>query len=182
MSKKDKEKAKAAAEAEQVKQEAEAAEAAMDPQLKAALDDLAAAVEKREEQHQQYLRLQADFDNYRKRSRIDQENAVKFGTEKLLKELLPVLDNLERALAAADEASPLKAGVEMTCRQFLDVLSANGVTRIEALGADFDPNLHQAVMQEDLGEENKGKVTMVVQQGYMLSGRLLRAAMVQVGM
>ncbi len=127
------------------------------------------------------LRLQADFDNFRRRSNRDIADAIFSASSSLMNSLLPVLDNFERAAAAMADG-PDKEGVLLIARQFADVLTNNGLKEIEALGADFDPNLHHAVLQAEAGPENKGKVTMVLQKGYLLNDRLLRAAMVQVGL
>lgn len=134
-----------------------------------------------EEMEQKLCRLQADFDNFRKRSRQEKEDVAKYAIGELALALLPVVDNLERALEAQYEESPLKLGVELTYQQFLAALERMGIERVEALNNDFDPNFHEAVLQEEAGEENKGKVIAEIQKGYILNGRLLRPSMVKVG-
>jgi len=141
-------------------------------------DDLQAA---NEEMEQKMSRLQADFDNFRKRTRQEKEDTAKYAIGELALALLPVLDNLERALESQGDDSSLKTGVELTYQQFVATLERVGIERIEALNNDFDPNFHEAVLQEEVGEENKGKVIAEIQKGYMLNGRLLRPAMVKVG-
>jgi len=134
-----------------------------------------------EEMEQKISRLQADFDNFRKRSRQEKEDASKYAIGELALALLPVVDNLERALEATGEEFSLKQGVELTYQQFLATLERMGIERIEALQNDFDPNFHEAVLLEEAGEENKGKVIAEIQKGYILNGRLLRPSMVKVG-
>ncbi|MCR4962649.1 MAG: nucleotide exchange factor GrpE [Firmicutes bacterium] len=162
----------------------EAAAAAEEQDLQQEIDALNQNMnllnEEKQELEQQFLRLQADFDNFRRRKARESEEQIKNAAAKLMTSLLPVLDNFQRAVAAMGE-SPDKEGVSLIHKQLQTVLEQNGLTRIEALGADFDPNIHEAVMQTDAGEENRGKVVMEVQTGYMLNGKLLRASMVQVG-
>lgn len=146
--------------------------------LEAELDAAKAATE---DAQAKLLRMQADFDNFRRRQREESERTVAQAAASVVADLLPVLDNFERALAAMEQTAE-KDGVEMIAKQLLSVLTNAGLEEIEALGADFDPNLHQAVMQTEAGEENKNKVTMVLQRGYTLKGKLLRPVMVQVGM
>lgn len=124
------------------------------------------------------LRVQADFDNYRRRTRREAEEAGRRGARDLICTILPVVDNLERAIALMPEDSG-KDGVVMIYRQLMDVLTCAGLSDIEALGADFDPNFHQAVAEDAAGP--KGKVTLVLQKGYLFDDKLLRPAMVHVG-
>ncbi len=128
------------------------------------------------------LRLQAEFENYKKRTVRERQDYLKFATEAVLLDFLPVLDNLERAIAAAEKASApaaLLEGIGMTARLFRTALEKHGVRAIESVGKPFDPSLHQAVAQvESDGPENV--VTDEIQKGYLLEGRVLRAAMVRV--
>lgn len=131
----------------------------------------------------QLLRTAADFDNYRKRARRDQEDAHKKGTEELLKALLPVFDNLERAVSHAEGTSDAKAigdGVRMVLKQFTDTLERLGITRVGGLGKAFDPLVHEAIQQIETDEHPPGTVVAEVQAGYSFHDRLLRAAMVVV--
>ena len=128
------------------------------------------------------LRTAAEFDNYRKRidrERREQADAAAFS---LLSEILPVVDNLDRALQAPSgpEAAGYRAGVELIHRQLVDLLRKRGVTPLEVLGADFDPRFHQAVSQEPSDAHRDGEVMEELQRGYMLGDRLLRPAMVKV--
>ncbi|NLF79921.1 MAG: nucleotide exchange factor GrpE [Clostridia bacterium] len=124
------------------------------------------------------LRVQADFDNYRRRTRREAEEAGKRGARELICNILPVIDNLERAIALMPDDSG-KDGVLMIYRQLMDALACAGLSEIAALGADFDPNFHQAVAEDAAGP--KGKVTLVLQKGYLFDDKLLRPSMVHVG-
>ena len=127
-----------------------------------------------------YLRLAAEYDNYRKRTTKEKENTYADAKADTVKEFLGVLDNLERGLAQFDEGDPHRQGMELICRQFLAVLEKLGVTRIEAQGQPFDPQKHDAVMHVE--DENIGENTVVevLQQGYQLGDKVLRFAMVKV--
>ena len=127
-----------------------------------------------------YLRLAAEYDNYRKRTTKEKENVYADAKADTVKEFLGVLDNLERGLAQFDEGDPHRQGMELICRQFLAVLEKLGVTRIEAQGQPFDPQKHDAVMHVE--DENVGENTVVevLQQGYQLGDKVLRFAMVKV--
>ena len=127
-----------------------------------------------------YLRLAAEYDNYRKRTTKEKENTYADAKADTVKEFLGVLDNLERGLAQFDEGDPHRQGMELICRQFLAVLEKLGVTRIEAQGQPFEPQKHDAVMHVE--DENVGENTVVevLQQGYQLGDKVLRFAMVKV--
>jgi len=129
------------------------------------------------------LRLQAEFDNFKKRQARERAEFLKFANEGLLREFLPIADNLERAVASAtDEAQPatIRTGIEMIVRLFRATLEKAGVTPLECQGAPFDPNAMQAVQQVETPEGPDGVVVEVLQQGYLLEGRVLRPAMVKV--
>lgn len=126
------------------------------------------------------LRTAAEFDNYRKRMDRERRELAEYTAGEVMTELLPIVDNLERALQAAAEDDPLRKGVELIHRQMLDVLRKRGVKPIEALGADFDPNFHQAVIHEESAEHREGEVMEELQRGYVIGDRLLRPAMVKV--
>ena len=151
-------------------------------QVMAGVEDLR---RQKEEYEQKYLRLLADFDNFRKRIRQEKEDTVKFATAELLTALLPIADNLERAVVSAQSKKEnfpaLRDGVEMICKQLLSVFNSAGVELIEAAGADFDPLYHEAFAQEEVDEEQKGKVLLDIRKGYLLHGKLLRPSMVKVG-
>lgn len=131
----------------------------------------------------QLLRTAADFDNFRKRSRREIEDAYLRGREELLRDLLPVFDNLERALVHADQATDVKAvaeGVRMVLKFFYDTLSKTGIQRIDAVGKPFDPTVHDAFQQLETSEHPPGTVVSELQAGYAMGERLIRAAMVVV--
>jgi molecular chaperone GrpE len=124
------------------------------------------------------LRSQADFDNFRKRSAREKEDAVKYANASLLERLIPIIDNFELGLAAAGNAdnSPIFAGMSMVARQLNDFLTEFGVTPIDATGQTFDPNLHEAIAQEHDPRIPEGKVIRQVRRGFKLKDRLLRPA------
>jgi molecular chaperone GrpE len=132
---------------------------------------------------EQLLRTAADFDNFRKRSRREVEEAQRRGRESILKDLLPVFDNLERAATHAESAPDVKSvaeGVRIVTKQFVDTLERMGIKRIAAVGKPFDPSVHEAIQQLDSTEHPAGVVIAEVQPGYMLGDYLIRAAMVVV--
>jgi molecular chaperone GrpE len=131
----------------------------------------------------QLLRTAADFDNFRKRTRREVDDAQKRGKEELLRELLPVFDNLERAVVHAEQASDAKAvadGVGMVLKQFQDTLLKVGIKRIPAVGSAFDPSLHEAIQQVETSDHAAGTIVAEVQPGYSMGDRLVRASMVVV--
>ena len=127
-----------------------------------------------------YLRLMADFQNFKRRTEKEKSDIYAFANEKIISELLNVIDNFERALAAGDAADSFYQGMEMILKQLLGVLEKAGASEIKALGEDFDPNFHNAVMPEDSAEYESGKVTEVLQKGYILNNRVIRPSMVKV--
>jgi molecular chaperone GrpE len=153
-----------------------------DGQPTAGTDEAIAALEKeRDSLKGQFLRAVADFDNYRKRIDRERRELSEYAAADVLHELLPIIDNLERALQApAGGDDSLRRGVELIHKQMLDLLRKRGVTLIDALGADFDPNVHQAVIHEPSEEHREGEVMQELQRGYKLGDRLLRPAMVKV--
>jgi len=134
----------------------------------------------RDEVQERLLRLAAEFDNYRKRMDRERRELAEYTAGEVVKDLLPIVDNLERALQAAGPEDSLRKGVEMIHKQMLDLLRKRGVVPIEALGADFDPNFHEAVSHEESAEHRDGQVMAELQRGYKVGDRLLRPAMVKV--
>ena len=126
------------------------------------------------------LRTAAEFNNYRKRMDRERRDLAEYTAGEVMKELLPIIDNLERALQAVEQDDPLRKGVELIHKQMLDMLRKRGVTPIEALGADFDPNFHQAVIHEESAQHREGEVMQELQRGYVVGDRLLRPSMVKV--
>ncbi len=125
-------------------------------------------------------RQQADFENARKRAARDQREFQEYALADAVRSLLPALDSLERALEAAGEAGELRSGLELVHRQFHDALSKLGVKTVAAVGAKFDPHVHQAVEMVDTEEDPDHTVLEELQRGYKLKERLLRPAMVRV--
>ena len=148
------------------------------------VESLTAELEKAKAQCDEYLdlaqRKQAEFANYRRRTEGVRQEAYDDGRRDAIDKLLPIVDNLERALSAAGEESALRSGVEMVLRQTKDALSKMGVEEIDPQGQPFDAELHNAVMQGTAEEGEPGTVCMVLQKGYKLGGRVIRHAMVKV--
>lgn len=135
-----------------------------------------------EEHYEMFLRARADLENYRRRARKEVEEAARYAAVPLAEALLPVLDNLERALAAGENSGgeAFYEGVEMVYRQLLQVLSEAGLSPIEAVGKPFDPHLHNAVMQTESDKYEPGTVVEELQRGYRFKDRVLRPTMVKV--
>jgi molecular chaperone GrpE len=147
------------------------------------LDSLRAKALERDQFLALLQRTQADFDNYQKRNRREREQERLFYHEGFAKDLLPVLDNLDRATQAAKQAGetgPLVQGVALVVNQLLDLLRRNGISPIPAQGQPFDPNRHQAVMQQPSADVPAGTVLQVLEQGFLLHDRVLRPAKVVV--
>jgi molecular chaperone GrpE len=158
-----------------------------DDQSGSAGEDLKRSLEAKDAEcrnaHDKYLRLAAEFDNYKRLSQRDQRDQIKFGNEHLLKELLPVVDNLERAIKSAKDnggSDALIQGVELTLKQFVGTLTKFGVTPVESVGRPFDPTTQQAVAQVESDMVPEHSVVEEFQKGYLLHDRILRAAMVSV--
>ena len=146
-----------------------------------ALKDALAALEKDlVEARDQVLRARADQENSRRRAARDAENARKFALEKFAGELLPVIDNFERALDAAAKDSAVHEGLDLSMKLLFGVLEKAGIEVVDPIGEPFDPTYHEAIATVDNPDAQPGSVTEVVQKGYVLNGRLLRAAMVLV--
>jgi len=142
-------------------------------------DPLTELTRERDEYLDALQRLKAEFDNYRKRTARDQEQLVARAHERLAKELLPVLDDLERALAAAEqhEEAQLEEGVRLVHRSLVDALQKEGVAEIET-GGQFDPHVHEALLSQPDDEKESGAVLDVLQKGYRIGDRVLRPARV----
>lgn len=138
---------------------------------------------KAEECFNQLQRLQADFDNYKKRTQKEKTEIIKYASERLIKDLLPVLDNFERAVEAAKvnpDFASFSQGVSMILRQLQDVLGKEGLRPMEAIGQPFDPNLHEAVHRVDSEEHSENIIVEELQKGYFLKEKVLRPGMVTV--
>jgi molecular chaperone GrpE len=157
---------------------AEASEAA-----EAELSELDKAHAERDRMREQLLRIAADFDNFRKRSRKEIEEVRRRSIEDTLREVLPIVDNLERAADAMTDATEVAAvvdGVHMVLRGFEDIASRLGLKRVPAVGQQFDPTCHDAMQQEETDEHAPGTIVSEIVPGYYLGERLLRPAMVVV--
>ncbi|WP_100333399.1 nucleotide exchange factor GrpE [Bacillus alkalisoli] len=135
------------------------------------------------ESENKYLRLHADFDNFRRRVRLDQEATQKYRAQNLVTDILPALDNFERALKVDSEDEQIKTflqGMDMVYRQLMDALKNEGVEVIEAVGQSFDPHLHQAIMQVEEEGVEPNTVVEEFQKGYKLKDRVIRPSMVKV--
>ena len=151
------------------------------PDYKALQKKLDAAEDKSNEYWQQVLHAKADLDNMRKRAEKDVANAHKYGQEKFILELLPVIDSLERALDTSSDNEALKNvnhGVQLTVEMFLKVLHKIGVEQVDPLGHDFDPDLHEAMTMKEDPNVKPNTVIEVMQKGYVLNSRLIRPALV----
>jgi len=149
------------------------------------LRELKERAAKADENWERLLRTSADFDNFKKRAAREKQEAIKFGNESLLEKLLPVLEHLEMALVAAqasgsETGQSLQAGVSMVCQQFKKVLAEAGLEELDALGKPFDPNLHEALSQQETPDVPEGQVVQQLRKGYKLRDRLLRPASVVV--
>jgi molecular chaperone GrpE len=159
------------------------AEQGQNNELAAANAKIAELEAKIKEMENRYLRLYADFENFRRRTRQEMEAAEKYRAQSLVSDLLPALDNFERALKIETENEQAKSilqGMEMVYRSVLDALKKEGVEAIEAIGKPFDPHLHQAVMQVEDSNYEPNTVVEEFQKGYKLKDRVIRPAMVKV--
>ena len=139
--------------------------------------------EKYDTLNSQYIRLAADFDNYRKRQAQERESLLKYGAENTLKKIIEVLDNFERgekANESVDDCDKLRESFSLVYKQLVDVLTKAGLEPIEAEGQEFDPNFHEAVMQTPTSEYPEHTIIAVLQKGYKLEDRVLRPALVNV--
>lgn len=152
-------------------------------QLQEANEKIAELEAKLENADNRYLRLQADFDNSRRRSKLDFEAAQKYRAQDLINDMLPAIDNFERALsmnADNEQSKSLLQGMEMVYRSLLTALKNEGCEPIEAVGKEFDPNLHQAVMTVEDPNFESNMVVEEFQKGYLLKDRVIRPSMVKV--
>ena len=136
-----------------------------------------------EEANDMMLRLAAELDNYKKRVAKERESLIKYAVQGIVQELLPILDNFERAIGSANESKSFDSfleGVRMIFKQMYDTLEGKGVSRIDAVGKAFDPNIHEAVMQVTSEEHPENVVVEEFQKGYMLHDRVIRPSMVAV--
>ena len=166
---------------EEAPEEAASEAAAMQEEIEALKGQVEKLTGDLQEKKDRLLRLQADFDNFRRRSAKEREEISAVVTQNFCKDMLPLLDNFERAMAAeTKDVEAFQKGVEMIFTQFQEILKKNGLEHIEAIGQKFDPNFHQAVMRVEDPEREDDTVAQELQKGYMVKGRVIRPSMVQV--
>ncbi|OPL12822.1 MAG: hypothetical protein AVO39_03935 [delta proteobacterium MLS_D] len=147
------------------------------------LSNLEEARKEAAENYDRYVRLAAELDNYKKRVRKDRADLLNYGNETIIKDVLPIVDNLERAVdhsANAGDFETFVTGLKLILDQLRSTLEKHGVETIRAVGEDFDPNYHEAMLMVEGDEENNNKVIEEFEKGYLLNGRLLRPAKVSV--
>ena len=163
-------------------QDKESAEAGDEPMVEVMEDgpsELEKSQQEARELKEEMLRMRADTDNVRKRLQREKQESVQFANEKLIKQLLPIYENLERALKAPDtNVDSLKEGVQMTSKQFLDLLKKENVEPIEAVGEKFDPSIHEVLSQIESPDHDENTVIEEYSKGYRLNGRVLLPARV----
>ena len=153
-------------------------ETSAEQQLQAKIDELQASLQEKDER---VKRLQADFENFRRRTRQEKEELSAVVTQTLLTDMLPLLDNFERAIAAeTTDMDSFQKGIDMIYKQFKASLEKNGLEAIDTTDAKFDPNFHQAVMRVQDPEKEDDTIAAELQKGYMVKGRVIRPSMVQV--
>ena len=144
---------------------------------KAAADEKAAA----EAESERYMRLMAEFQNYKRRAAKEKTDTLQYANEKIVGDLLPVIDNFERALATeTDDLEGYAKGMQLIFEQFKKALENAGLEEIKAMDEDFDPNVHNAVMTDNIEDKDDGKITKVLQKGYKLRDKVVRPSMVAV--
>lgn len=160
----------------------ESSESSEDNASEAAAEDNSKKAEAEENGDAKYLRLMAEFQNYKKRVAKEKSDIHSYANEKIVTELLEVLDNFERALATdnSTDVEGYSQGMKLIFDQLLGVLTKSGLVEVKALGEEFDPNMHNAVMTADSEEYDSNKVCSVLQKGYTLNGKVIRPSMVTV--
>ncbi|MBU5256800.1 nucleotide exchange factor GrpE [Tissierella praeacuta] len=144
-------------------------------------DNLESKDKEIEELNNKLLRLQADFVNFKKRTEKEKESTISYALESFVCSLLPIIDNFQRAMESEDnKESGFYQGIEMIYQQLMKVLNENNIEEIKSLGENFDPNFHHAVFMEESDEYEEGKITEVLQKGYMLKDKVIRPSMVKV--
>jgi len=168
---------------EEASEAVEAAEEAAIPEhdeLEKLQEALVAKEKEAKDNYERYLRAVAELDNHKKRAARDKADILKYGKEDLVKDILPFLDSLDRALEHADasDAQAFKSGIALIQDQLLCCLKKHGVEKIESAGVNFDPNFHEALMQMDSADHQDNQVVSEMEKGYLLNGRLIRPSRV----
>ena len=167
----------------EVKEEVSVEEKPEETKVEEVKDENSELQKKYDTLNNQYIRLAADFDNFRKRQAQERESLLKYGAEETMKKLLEVLDNFDRGLKAIeniDDCEQVKESYRLVCKQMNDVLTKLGLEVIESEGQEFDPNYHEAVMQTPTSEHPENTVMVQLQKGYKLGDKVLRPALVNV--
>ena len=143
-------------------------------------ETLAVKEQEAKDHYDRYLRAVADLENFKKRAARDKADTIKYGKEEIIKDILPFLDSLDRALEHADssDAKTFKEGMALMQDQLLCCLKKHGVERIESTGANFDPNIHEALMQMESDQHENNQIVSEMEKGYLLNGRLIRPSRV----
>ena len=165
----------------------EKADSKMEEKAKASEEDLKVKLQEMEkkssENYDKYVRAVAELDNYKKRAVREKADAIRYGNENLLRDILPLVDNMDRAMEHAcnsEDFNAFREGLKMLQQQLLSCLQKHGVEQIEAVGKDFDPHVHEAMLQVESKEHDESKVVGEFERGYLLNGRLLRPSKVSV--
>ena len=163
------------------------ADSTMEDKTKASEEDLIVKLQEMEkkaaENYDKYVRAAAELDNYKKRAVREKADAIRYGNENLLRDILPLVDNMDRAMEHAcnsDDFNAFREGLKMLQQQLLSCLQKHGVEQVEAVGKDFDPHVHEAMLQVESKEHDESKVVGEFERGYLLNGRLLRPSKVSV--
>lgn len=163
------------------------ADSTMEDKAKTSEEDLKVKLQEMEkkaaENYDKYVRAAAELDNYKKRAVREKADAIRYGNENLLRDILPLVDNMDRAMEQAcnsDDFNAFREGLKMLQQQLLSCLQKHGVEQIEAVGKDFDPHVHEAMLQVESKEHEESKVVGEFERGYLLNGRLLRPSKVSV--
>lgn len=167
-------------EEEIVEEEEELEEDELSEEIEEEIEEELDKDEEIEELTNSLLRLQADFMNYKNRVEKDKESTIAYATEDMMNQLLPILDNFERAFDSVEEDEGFYQGVKMIYDQFVKVLNDNGLKEIQCIGEPFDPNFHHAVFTEEAPDAEEGIILEIFQKGYMLNDKVIRPSMVKV--
>jgi len=172
---------------EEPREGTEKADSKMEEKAKASEEDLKVKLQEMEkkssENYDKYVRAVAELDNYKKRAVREKADAIRYGNENLLRDILPLVDNMDRAMEHAcnsEDFNAFREGLKMLQQQLLSCLQKHGVEQIEAVGKDFDPHVHEAMLQVESKEHDESKVVGEFERGYLLNGRLLRPSKVSV--
>lgn len=159
---------------------AEEADTTQDNEVSELKEALAQKEKEVKDNYERYLRAMAELDNFKKRSARDKADIIKYGKEDVIKDLLPFLDSLDRALEHADsnDAQAFKSGIALIQDQLLCCLKKHGVEKIESVGTAFDPNFHEALMQMNSADHQDNQIVSEMEKGYLLNGRLIRPSRV----